>query len=132
MRYVRVPENLPITIDETCPLCQSLVVKLHESPQSWTLPRYLKNVVLRDPTFGTGYDALIARQEIESQFEEASPGDWVNVVDAHWKTLTSAIQQPQGAGIPNQILVQFLPFMEAVLEAKSTKPDAQSDLVQPD
>lgn len=126
MRYVLVPEDVLLAIDETCPVCQSCVANRHESPQPWPMQLYLERVVLRDPTFGTGYEALVARREIENQFAKAAAGDWVNVKDDHWAILVSTIQQPQGAGIPNQILVQFIPLMEAVLQAKNTKPTDES------
>jgi hypothetical protein len=89
----------------------------------WTFHRYLENVVLPDPSIGTTYKALKACSEVDRQFQNVTPGEVVGVEDEHWAFLTNAIEAPKGSGIHPGILRQFLPFMDAVLEAKKSKEE---------
>ena len=92
---------------------------------AWPFARYLENIVLPDPAIGTRYKELMACATVDAQFKNVAPNTWVPVEDAHWEMLKNAIENPKGGGVSPGILRQFLPFMKAVVEAKSEKPDKE-------
>ncbi len=122
MKYVQVPKDIPVTIPNPCPLCRSSVGDNNTKIDLWSFTRYLENIVLSDPALGTGYEPLKARRLIVIQFENATSEEWIGVEEDHWTRLNTIIRDPKGGGIDSGILVQFFPFMEAVLEAKSENP----------
>lgn len=97
------------------------------SAESWSLVRYLENIVLPDPSMGAGYKAIRSCAIVGEQFKDAVPGSWVGVEDEHWKMLKNTIENPKGAQFSAASLRQFLPFMESILEAKSEKPMEKND-----
>jgi len=117
LRYVKVPEDIQIMVNGK-PWVESdgTVMK------PWSLPRYIENIVLADPAIGTDYKSLKACFEIDAKFKLAVLDEWVELEEAHWEILRSTIENPKGGGVSPSILRQFLPFMDAVLEAKNEKP----------
>lgn len=122
MKYVQVPETIPIKIPNPCPLCRSSVGDNSTKIDPWSFIRYLENIVLEDPALGTGYEPLKARKLVVDQFRDATSGEWIGVEEAHLTLLKSIVIDPKGGNISSGILVQFFPFMDAIIEAKDTKP----------
>ena len=120
MKYVQVKEDIQIFVDGKQWTDSSGVVM-----PPWTFARYLENIVLVDPAMGTTYRALKSCDIVGEQFKDVIPGAWVPVEDAHWEMLKSAIENPKGSGVLSSILRQFIPFMDAVLNAKSQKPNEE-------
>ncbi len=89
----------------------------------WSFSDYLENVVLPDPQMGTSYKALKACALIDKQFEDVEPGEWVAVEEEHWNMMKVTIENPKGSGIHPGVLRQFIPFMDAVIDAKIEKPE---------
>ncbi len=120
MKYVQIPKDIQIMVNgEPWKDSDNTVMP------PWLFARYLENIVLADPAIGTAYKELKACVTVDALFKAASPGTWVGVEDTHWEMLKAAIENPKGGGIPSAILRQFLPFMDAVLDAKSEKPEDQ-------
>lgn len=117
MKYIEVKEAIPIVVNGH-PWMDSDGSKM----PSWSFVRYLENIVLPDPAIGTKYKELKACSILEKQFESAAPGKWVGVEDAHWEMIKVAVEEPKGGGIHPGVLRQFLPFMDAILDAKAEKP----------
>lgn len=117
MKYVQVKDDIQIMANG-----QLWRESDGKAMPPWSFARYLENVVLPDPAMGTGYKALKACAIIESQFAGAAMGSWISVEEEHWNMLKTAIENPKGGGISPGILRQFIPFMDAVLEARSEKP----------
>lgn len=117
MKYVEVKQPIQVTVNGAA---------WKDSDGSdmppWSFARYLENIVLPDPAMGTGYKALKACAIIEDQFKQAVTGSWVGVEEEHWNMLKNTIENPKGGGIHSGVLRQFIPFMDAVVEAKSEKP----------
>ena len=117
MKYVQVPKDIQITVNgEPWKDSDGAVMK------PWPFSRYLENIVLADPGIGTDYKNLKACSIVDANFKNSASGECVEVEDAHWEMLKNTIENPKGGGIPSNILRQFLPFMDAILEAKSEKP----------
>ena len=117
MKYVQVPKDIRIMVNgEPWKDSDGSIMK------PWPFSRYLENIVLADPTIGTGYKELKACSIIDAQFKSVDPDTWIGVEDTHWEMLKNTIENPKGGGISSGILRQFIPFMDAVLEAKSEKP----------
>lgn len=127
MKYVHVPKDIQIMIPNPCPLCRASVGDVNVKAEMWSHARYVDNIILPDPAIGTEYKSLKACSIMDANFKNAIVGKCVEVEDAHWEMLKTAIENPKGGGISSSILRQFLPFMDAVLEAKSEKPTEQSD-----
>lgn len=123
MRYIKVPADIQIMVNGEPWKDSDGSVML-----PWSFARYLENIVLADPAIGTAYKDLKACAIVDALFKDASPDEWVGVEDTHWEMLKNTIENPKGGGISSGILRQFLPSMDAVLEAKSEKP-TDSDLV---
>lgn len=119
MKYIKVPEDIPIVVNgEPWKNSDGTVMK------PWSFSHYLENIVLADPAVGTTYKDLKACFTIEDQFKNASIGAWVGVEDEHWEKLRTTIESPKGGGIPSSVLRQLIPFMDAVvIHAKMDKPD---------
>ena len=117
MRYVKVPENIQLVPDDA-----SDAKPDDKAIKPWPISLYLKNVVLRDPAMGTGYEITKTIDQVYNNFKDEIPGKFVGVEDAHWKLLVTTINDPKGSGIDPFILCQLLPFMDAILEAKDKKP----------
>lgn len=118
MKYLRVPDDIEIMVNG-----QRWMDSSGNIDPPWSFSRYLENIVLADPAIGTTYKDLKACSIVENQFKDATVDTWMGVEDAHWERLKSVIENPKGGGIPSSVLRQFLPFMDAILEAKSKKPD---------
>lgn len=123
MKYVQILEDIPITIPNPCPVCRSSVGDNSTRTDPWSFVRYLENIVLEDPALGVGYEPLKARKLVADQFRNTTSGEWIGVEEAHWTLLKSIVKDPKGGNISSGILVQFFPFMDAIIEAKDTKPE---------
>ena len=121
MRYVQVKEDIQILVGGE-PWTDSNGGVM----PPWTFARYLENIVLVDPAMGTTYKALKSCDMVGEQFKDAILGTWMPVEDAHWEMLKNAIENPKGGGVSPSILRQFIPFMDAVLNAKGEKPAASN------
>ena len=120
MRYVEVKREIQVMMDG-----EPWKETDGSTMGPWSFLRYLANIVLPDPAMGTGYKALKACALIEQQFKDAAPHAYVAVEEEHWNILKAAIENPKGGGIHSGVLRQFIPFMDAVLDAKSEKPDSK-------
>lgn len=120
MKYVEVPEDIQVIVNGT-----SWMDAQGNAVPPWSLYRYLENIVLADPSIGTTYAALKSCNKISDQFEKAKPGDVIGVEDAHWSVLQGTINAPKGGGVSAQILRQFIPFMDAILQATDAKPEGK-------
>lgn len=119
MRFVQVQEPIQIVVSG-----EPWKDSNGQVDPPWSFAHYLRDIVLNDPAMGgTGYKVLKACNTIDSQFENAVPGTWVAVEDAHWEMLKNTVENPKGGGIPPSILRQFIPNMDAILNAKTKKPD---------
>lgn len=117
MKYIKVKDDIQVLLNgEPWKDSDGSVMK------PWSFSQYLERIVLADPSIGTGYKELKSCFTIEDQFKKAASGDWVVIDEEHWNMLKSTIENPKGGGISPSILRQFIPFMDAVLEAKSEKP----------
>lgn len=117
MKYVQVRDDIQVMLNG-----EPMEKSPGKADDAWSFSRYLENVVLPDPSIGTTYKALTSCATVSAQFKHAVSGTWVPVEDAHWEMLKGAIEDPKGGGISPGILRQFLPFMQAVIEAESKKP----------
>jgi len=117
MKYVLIPDDVQLLVNGQPELTANGKV------DSWSISRYLETVVLADPGIGTDYKSLKACFAIDAAFVKAIPGKYVEVDEDHWKKIKETIENPKGGGISPSILRQFLPFMDAIVEAKSDKPD---------
>lgn len=122
MKYVQVPQDIQIMVNGE-PWQDSDGTEM----KPWSFGRYLENIVLADPAIGTEYKKLKACSIVDAQFKGTTPGTYVGVEDTYWEMLKDTIESPKGGGISSSILRQFIPFMDAVLDAKSEKPTEQSD-----
>lgn len=119
MKYVLVPEDIQIMVNGKP--WKDIVDNKEKGMPPWSLSRYLENVVLADPAIGTDYKSLKMCSIVDNNFKSVNPGECVEVEDAHWEMLKNTIENPKGGGISSSILRQFLPFMDAILEAKNVK-----------
>ena len=117
MKYVQVNDNIKIMANGQVCLEEDGI-----PGKPWPFARYLERIVLQDPAIGTSYKALKACAIVDAQFKCAAVGSWVGVEEEHWNMLKDTIENPKGGGISPGILRQFIPFMDAVLEARSEKP----------
>jgi len=118
MKYVQVKDEIQVMANGK---------PWKEKPNGEVMPPtsfsdYLENIVLPDPAMGTGYKALKACALIEKQFASVAPGEWVAVEDAHWEMMKRTIENPKGSGIHPGVLRQFIPFMDAVIDARVEQP----------
>lgn len=120
MRYIKVPDAIQLyDLAHKRPIIENDGSEM----EPWTFQRYLATLVLPDPAMGKGYKADKAVRAVDKAFEGAKPGDVVGVEDDHWERMKTAVEDPQG-GRPNLgITSQLVPFAEAIVEAKETKPD---------
>lgn len=88
----------------------------------WSFARYLENLVLGDPGMGSGYDAWKRYSALNKAFKDVSSGTCVEIDEAHLRLLCEVIKGPKGNLPSGDAMHQFLPFMEAILDAKSEKP----------
>jgi hypothetical protein len=116
MRYVKITN--PIQIKN---LSTGEVIAVDGSTEPWTLYEYLVRVVITDPAMGTGYDADLARDTIRFAFQDAEPGDTVQVEDAHHAMLCTSIKSPE-ASVPSIVTMQLVPFQTAIVEASRMAP----------
>lgn len=117
MKYVLIPDDIQLLVNGQPELDANGKV------DSWSISRYLETVVLADPGIGTDYKSLKACFAVDEAFLKAVPGKYVEVDYDHWEKLKETIENPKGGGISPSILRQFLPFMDAIIEAKDTKPE---------
>lgn len=120
MKYIEVKPDIQIMVDgEPWRDTTNNIMK------PWSFHRYLENIVLPDPSMGTGYKSLKACAIIDEQFKQAEPNSWIGVEEEHWNMLKTAIEEPRGSGVSPSILRQFIPFMDAVFEAVTKKPKSK-------
>lgn len=117
MKYVQVPEDIQIMADGKPWKNEDESI---EDP--WSFSTYLEKIILEDPGIGTGYKELKACSIVDGLFRNAFSNTWIGVEDEHWEMLRKTISDPKGGGVPNSVLRQLIPFMDAVLEAKNEKP----------
>ena len=118
MKYIHVPKDIQIMVNG-----KPLENVAGEIENIWTFSHYLENIVLADPAVGTTYGDLKACSIVEDRFKNAPSDTWVGVEDAHWERLKKTIENPKGGGVHPSILRQLIPFMDAIIEAKSKKPN---------
>jgi len=119
MKYVKIEEPIQIKLND-----KPLEEADGSVAPSWPISKYLEAEVLCHPTIGSGHKAIKSCDLVAKQFKDATPGDCVAVEDAHWELLRSAIESDQAVSTHPIILRQLLPFMDAILEAASTDPEA--------
>jgi hypothetical protein len=78
-------------------------------------------IVLTDPAMGAGYDADLARDTVRLVFQDAGPGDTVQVEDAHHAMLCTSIKSPE-ASVSSVVTMQLVPFQTAIVEASRMAP----------
>lgn len=117
MRYVQVKEEIQAIVNG-----KPWKEDTGEVMPPWSFSNYLEYVVLPDPAMGRGYKALKACALIEKQFDGVPPGEWVQLEEEHWNMMKLTIEHPKGSGIHPGVLRQFIPFMDAVVEARVDKP----------
>ncbi len=125
MKFIIVPE--PVTLFN---MSGSRVQREEGGDEPpWPMLEFLRRWVLADIQWGKSGTMTRASARIEAAFEGAQPGDVVDLADEDHKRLRAIAEDPSHPYNP-VIVKQCVRFLDAIDEAKSTRPLREDQVVR--
>lgn len=106
MRYISIPEDVPVT-----------GISAHPVPVSFKT--WLGETVLLDPKLGKTAKDLMMAADLLKRLESAE--DVLELSDAEWSLVKDVVEEPSG-GYNTAVAIQLTCFLRAFLEAPTTQP----------
>lgn len=105
MKYIKIPEPITLTHKNLAP----------QQPTSFY--KWLEENMLGGAPFQKGYEGLKSAFDLMQSMKNAEVGTWVPVEKTTWDRLIEALNTVEWTH--PVIALQYLPFMDAIKEAKN-------------
>ena len=121
IKYITIPE--PITLVE--PTTKEPL----KDEKGETKPVAFSDFIgklLFNPMWAENYKSIKSAKAIDKAFSAAN--GVVQLAEEDWKKLKDLVENPkQGYGYHAAVMPQLLPFLDAIVEAKDSAPEAKKD-----
>jgi hypothetical protein len=117
MKYITVPYALTIN-----PTPEVLDANPSAKPESMTFDKYARLCWLDDQrAIEGGYVKQVRWAVVVQKLQHAKGGDLVELEDEDYESLKAIVEMPT-RWMPPMVMVQLLPFSQAVMDAPNAKP----------
>lgn len=120
MKFIKIIHDIQICDPNTGMPVQGIPKMSHS--------KYVDSWPLNDKRFGSesGFGGIMAGSRIQLAFREAAIGEIIALDEADYKILKQSIMDPQlvtGGQATPEVVRQYLPFMESIVNAKEKRPN---------